>query len=147
MIYKTLYRKLQIEQHELHLSILYFSALKWDGLLVDLLCICNMCTPQRPNLKCSDSSTVYWNIFVFFLSRGMSLILVCVILTLFQIDMLDLGILRNRWCSHFVDNPFIEETNSDFCCTTKTSIKKEFTFTYVYGMKHKMWKLLKNNAF
>jgi signal transduction histidine kinase len=37
MIYKTLYRKLQIEQHELHLSILYFSALKWDGLLVDLL--------------------------------------------------------------------------------------------------------------
>ena len=85
--------------------------------------------------------------FGFFLSGGMSLILVCVILTLFQIDMFDLGILRNRLCSHFVVNPFIEEKKSDFCCTTKTSIKKEFTFTYLYAIKHKMWKLLKNNEF
>ena len=39
----------------------------------------------------------------------MCLILVCVILALSQIDVFNFGILRNRLCLHFVDNPFIEK--------------------------------------
>jgi hypothetical protein len=44
-----------------------------------------------------------------FLFGCMCLISVCVILALSQIYVFNFGTLRNRWCSHFVDNPFIEK--------------------------------------
>jgi hypothetical protein len=58
--------------------------------------------------------------------------LMCLILALSQIDVFDFGTFINSWCSHFVDNPFIERKKSDFC-QSKEQVQNNLIERMGYG--------------